>query len=288
MRLEVEMRSVNARFLEVRCKHPFSPETTERITRWVKGRLGRGRVEVLVRLVATDLTNASTGRDTGPTDEALRAALKAALRMQSVAAEEGVSLALGNAVDLVRSAASMDGGRAAAAVDLVAPAALEPTVHRALDALASMRAGEGEALETVLRTHLDGLEAVVKKLRSAVDAARPREAAALRARVEGWLEALGAGAIEPARLQAEVAAAAARSDVAEELDRLESHLEQARGCLAQPAARGQGKTLDFLCQEMGRELTTTGSKLSSPGDGADVIEGKGVLERLREQVQNVE
>ena len=94
--------------------------------------------------------------------------------------------------------------------------------------------------------------------------------------------------VDRERLAQEIALLVVRGDVSEELARIASHLEQARAVLAQPAQVGQGKTLDFLSQELNREVTTIGSKITSHAGSAVVIAAKGTIERIREQVQNVE
>jgi uncharacterized protein (TIGR00255 family) len=94
------------------------------------------------------------------------------------------------------------------------------------------------------------------------------------------------GGIDPQRLAQEVALLADRADVTEELVRLASHLEQARALIA--GKDSAGRRLDFLVQELGRELNTIGSKSAAAEITARVVEGKAVLEKVREQVQNVE
>jgi uncharacterized protein (TIGR00255 family) len=105
----------------------------------------------------------------------------------------------------------------------------------------------------------------------------------LRARVESLLKGPLA---DEARLHQEVALLADRSDVTEELIRLGSHLQQFRATLAKSGT--VGKTLDFLLQEMGREVNTLGSKANNAGIASTVVQMKTVLEKIREQVQNIE
>ncbi|MCW5804139.1 MAG: DUF1732 domain-containing protein, partial [Deltaproteobacteria bacterium] len=94
---------------------------------------------------------------------------------------------------------------------------------------------------------------------------------------------------DPARLAQEVALLADRADVTEELVRLASHLDQVRALIATPKDKGAvGRRLDFLVQEIGRELNTIGSKSAVAEISTAVVEGKAVLEKVREQVQNVE
>jgi uncharacterized protein (TIGR00255 family) len=92
--------------------------------------------------------------------------------------------------------------------------------------------------------------------------------------------------VDPQRLAQEVALLADRADVTEELVRLASHVEQARALVA--GTQSAGRRLDFLVQELGRELNTIGSKSPTAEITALVVEGKAVLEKVREQVQNVE
>ena len=120
----------------------------------------------------------------------------------------------------------------------------------------------------------------------------PPEAERIGERVAARLAELtaraGAPHLDSARVAQEVAVVLARGDVAEELARVGSHLGQLEGALNAPAAPGQGKTLDFLTQELHREYTTMGSKVTSHEGSRIVIEGKAIIERIREQVQNVE
>jgi len=90
------------------------------------------------------------------------------------------------------------------------------------------------------------------------------------------------------RIAQEVALLATKSDVSEELARIGSHLARFDETLAAPAAPGQGRTLEFVGQELVREVTTIGSKIGNHVAAALVIDAKGTLERIREQVQNVE
>ena len=109
----------------------------------------------------------------------------------------------------------------------------------------------------------------------------------LERRMRDLLENVG-GSVDDGRLLHEVAVFAERTDIVEELERLRSHLEQARGLIASDGPEGVGRRLDFLCQEILREANTVGSKAQAIELTETVIELKNELERLREQVQNVE
>jgi len=107
-------------------------------------------------------------------------------------------------------------------------------------------------------------------------------------RLQELTKRLGADTVDRDRVAQEIAIVVARGDVAEELARIASHLTQLRETLARPAAPGQGKTLEFVGQELLREITTIGSKITSHEGSRIVIEAKGSIERIREQVHNVE
>jgi uncharacterized protein (TIGR00255 family) len=110
----------------------------------------------------------------------------------------------------------------------------------------------------------------------------------VRVRVRELCDAASVPAPDEGRIAQEVALLAAKSDVSEELARIASHLARFDETLAAPAAPGQGRTLEFVAQELVREVTTIGSKIGSHVAAALVIDAKGTLERIREQVQNVE
>lgn len=286
-RVDVEVRSVNARFLEVRAKHPFDAAVGDRVTRAVKAALGRGRVEV--RVVVSDPVEAGAEVVGGvPSEAALEAACRATAAAAEVGERCGVKMREADPCALVRLARSFEDDRGHGGGRPEAPACLDTVVGEALAGLEKMRIAEGEVVAEALRTQAQQLRETHRALCQGIAGAQAAGAEGLRARAQELLSALGEGALDEARLLAEVATLATRGDVTEELDRIESHLDQMDACLEAAPSRGQGKTLDFLCQELGREFTTTGSKLASGSLCAIVIEGKGALERLREQAQNVE
>jgi uncharacterized protein (TIGR00255 family) len=160
---------------------------------------------------------------------------------------------------------------------------LGQALAQALDDLVARREAEGKALGQALRVLLEGLAAQVRAMADRVPGALERRAARLSERVQALL---GGAAIDEGRLAAEVALLAERSDIREELDRLRAHLEQFTGLLDDGGA--VGRTLDFLIQEMGREVNTIGAKADDLELTQTVIAAKATLEKLREQVQNLE
>lgn len=283
MRLGVELRSVNQRFLEVKIRQPFGGAAEQALRRRIEARLKRGRVDVLVHLQAAGGGAAGLG----PADlERIGEVLAQAQQVEAQARRLGLPApAAFTAIDVLRLVAARAGGSEA---PIAAPPELDALVDEALDALCAMREQEGAALAAAIAELAAGLQDQVAGL----DAARAGEAerlvTKLRDRIAALCEKAGVSPPPPERIAQEVAALVQRGDIEEELARIDSHLGQLRAVLDAPAQTGQGKTLDFLAQELFRELTTIGSKITSHTGSAVVIAAKGSVERIREQVQNVE
>ncbi|HSK76064.1 MAG TPA: DUF1732 domain-containing protein, partial [Thermoanaerobaculia bacterium] len=169
--------------------------------------------------------------------------------------------------------------------------AWEPEDHELLlrvagEAVAQLAAGrerEGANLVTILDERLNGLDAVVARLDAMRGNVREEIAAALRKRLA---ELLGGQPLDEARIAQEVALLVDRSDVSEEIDRLRAHVEHFRSVTREPGA--VGKRLDFLTQEIFRELNTLGAKCRNAEMTRAVLDAKVLSEQMREQVQNVE
>lgn len=272
--VEVELRSVNHKFCEVKVRLPRELAALETdLARQVKERLARGGVEVTVR------RGTARGARAPRVDAALAAeyfeAFQEAGRRLGLSGEVTLAqvLAAEGVVSLEERAADLEAARAAAAQAL----------SRALDSLTAMREREGEALGRDLEARLRTLEGWLAR----VAAAAPQSIEQQRARLQERVQELARGhVVDAARLATEVALFADRVDVAEELTRLGSHLSQLRALLSrrEPA----GRKMDFLVQEMHREVNTVGSKSQSAEVSAAVVEMKAEVERMREQVQNVE
>ncbi|MDR2429799.1 MAG: YicC family protein [Puniceicoccales bacterium] len=161
--------------------------------------------------------------------------------------------------------------------------ALKAALHTALSHLAAMRAQEGRHLETDLRARIHTLQTHTTQITTHSDGILPRHRTALFAR----LQQAGLD-LDPAdeRVLKEIALFADRCDITEETTRLHSHYAQFLAILDE--AQEIGRKLDFLCQEINRELNTIGSKANHLPITRLVIEGKNELERIREQVQNIE
>jgi uncharacterized protein (TIGR00255 family) len=163
--------------------------------------------------------------------------------------------------------------------------AIEPVLREALTAMAQMRAEEGVALAADLahngRLVLEALDAIAKRSPDVVQAYQAR----LTQRVQQALSDLNV-TVEPVDLLREITVFAERSDISEEIVRLRSHLQQYEAALLLPES--SGRKLEFIAQEMGREVNTIGSKANDAEISRLVVEIKTALERIREQIQNVE
>ena len=160
---------------------------------------------------------------------------------------------------------------------------LADAVAKALDELVARRAAEGEALAAELGALRADLQAHVEVVAARMPAAVARYQERLRERIRALL---GGAAVEEGRVLTEVAIWAEKTDVQEELTRLRAHLEQ----LALVLERGgpAGRSLDFLMQELNREVNTIASKADDLDVSQAALAAKGVVEKMREQVQNLE
>ncbi|HTU03491.1 MAG TPA: YicC/YloC family endoribonuclease [Candidatus Sulfotelmatobacter sp.] len=270
----VEVTSVNHRFLEVRCRLPKRLGGLEpRIQQAIQGRFARGHLEVKLDERSPD----------GP--RALRVDLDLARQYVEALRTLQKELDLPGEIRLEMLAGQRDLLAIAESEESLDQlwAGLDPALATALDALTEMRVREGAALATALERDLGEVEAGLARI-----LARAPEIVALhRERLRERVATLLEGRLPDAeRLEQEVALLADRSDVTEECDRLASHLGQFRQTLALPGP--QGRRLDFLLQEMNREVNTIGSKAADAGVAQEVVGLKTALERLREQVQNLE
>jgi uncharacterized protein (TIGR00255 family) len=275
-----EARSVNGRGLDLRLRLPEGFEALDAPVRAaIAAVAARGSVTVGLRLVR-DARAAAPRLNAG----ALEAAVAAALAAGEAASARGLDLAPMTAADLLGVRGVMEADATRPADDPAIVAALTAEAAALASRLAAARAAEGAALARVLAGQLDRIAALAAAAREAAGARGPRQAEALRARVEALL---AAGApVEEARLAQELALIAVKADVTEELDRLEAHVEAARALLV--ADGPAGRRLDFLSQECNREANTLCAKAQSAELTAIGLELKVVVDRLREQVQNVE
>jgi len=274
--VSVDLKTVNNRFLDIHLRVGTEWSSLEAIIkRRVSSRLSRGRVDVAVSVERTTQTAYELNRP-------LIAGYVAALRQMQQ------DFGIGGDID-INVLARIPGALqpAKSGPDERIGTALEQALDQGLDELEKMRQQEGEALRVELRERVERIESLVPTIESAAaglaDAYRQR----LQKRIAELLNRGGQVVeIDPARLAQEVAYLADRSDVSEEMVRLRSHLSQFQEALD---AQGEtGKMLDFLLQELNREANTTLSKSTDLTIKEAGLAIKAEVEKLREQVQNVE
>lgn len=273
----VELRSVNHRFLDLSLNLPRHLWALEdRFRKALKARLARGRVEMQL---ACETRPGGTGALR--LDQGLAADVAAVLRELQRTAGLAEHLTLDH---LLRFADWLI-IREREAADLEETwALLSQALAQALDFLQQMRREEGAALAQELAEHLALLGREVERIRTQAAAFPELWRQKLTARLQELKGELGE--LDEGRLAQEIAFLAERRDVAEELARLDSHLAQFGEALTQGGP--VGRKLEFLLQEMLREFNTIGAKAADLEISQAVLAAKGLLERLREQIQNVE
>ncbi len=275
-RVTIEVRAVNHRFFNPSLKLPG------RLSRWeteireaLRRRVARGHVTLVARVEDAPAAGIVV-------DEERAAAYAASLRDLSdrLGLTGGVDLAtLLRLPDVIRAAGEDEPAPADG------PAELLVVVEQAADALIEMRRAEGERLAAELRERL----AVMEDAMARVAARAPERLVEHRDRLRASVRELTEGlAVDEQRLAQEIALLADRLDVQEEVARFAGHLTAFRDALDAGGAEPVGKRLGFLLQEMLREVNTTGSKANDAAILRDVLLLKEELERIREQVENVE
>ena len=278
-KVNVTVKSVNHRFLDVAIKAPQALASAEqRVRALIQQRLTRGRIE----LTLTAETTATPEREV-VIDHALLEQLAASL---DVARSRGIVSGGLTASDLFRIPQLVDvrtrAVEANGTPEAIA-ALIELAVAAALDALVVMRETEGRFLAADLEAKLATIAGFVDALEREARAGQTQLETRLRERLAELPPDLRG---DPAAVGQEIVRFVARSDVDEEVVRMRGHLEHWRALAGAPEPCG--RKLDFLVQEMNREINTMGSKVEGPRGTEIVIAAKAELERIREQVQNVE
>ena len=277
--LDVEARSVNHRHLDLRVRLPkLLGDREAAIKQRIQGRLRRGKIDVTVNLSLAD-TKPRLEIDEEIAGQYLEACIGLLSRHENL--DVGLTAAnlfalpgVTRIVETELDPSSFEGPLAEA-------------VDEAIAGLLAMRASEGASLANELEGRLER----VASLADAFEARSGEVLSVARQRLQKRAEQIKreVGLVDDARLHQEIVIAADRLDITEELVRLRSHVDQFREILARADGReAVGRRLDFLLQELGREANTVGSKANDAPLAQDVVELKTELERIREQVQNVE
>lgn len=275
----LSLKSVNHRFLDLHLRMPSGGEAIEmQIRRVLKERLVRGHVEVTLSIERSMKADAQYNHEFV---SSYVAAFRAAQQEHGLSGDPDLNT-------ILRLPGALSSEPASAVEDM---AALEPEILKQLDvaieSLNTMRAQEGQSLVRELEGALDRLSAAV----SSVSELRPEVEKAYLERLNQRISDLLNGAFEKERVLQEAALVAERSDVEEEIARLNTHIDHFRSLLRKGSEIG--KKLDFLLQEMNREANTLLSKTTGvAGKGTRITElglaMKSEIEKAREQVQNIE
>lgn len=272
-KVTVEIRAVNHRYLDVRTRVPHeAADLGPLLEHLARARLSRGRFDVTLRLGAALSAAAVLDRERART---VLAELRS-LRDEIAPGQDVPFWMIALVPEVFVSPLAREEGTVRAAVTLA--------FDRAVAALDEMRQTEGASLARDLANRLGRIESLVAEVKSKslglVEGYRRK----LAERVKQIRDALDF-AVDPARLEQEIVLYADRIDVTEELTRMGSHIEQFKTLLDQCPV---GRKLDFLLQEMTREVNTVGAKTPDAAVAHLVVELKAEISRMREQVQNVE
>jgi uncharacterized protein (TIGR00255 family) len=279
-RAVVEIRSVNHRFLDLKIRgSSLEPALEELIKAGVREVCTRGSVTVSVRIERrgggapmTIDTDAAVRMHAELTRLAERLGLSQPVTLELLCQQPGVLVAVDEEADSARIAECV-----------------KAAVAAALETLMRMRETEGALLCSDISERLGRIGAITELIAAEAKDASGDLHQRLGERVDRLLEGRGAE-LTADRLAQEVALIADRVDVTEELVRLRGHVEHLRALMDESSSKKSavGRRLDFLVQEMGREINTIGSKAQSSAIAHAVIEAKSELEKIREQVQNIE
>lgn len=272
----IEMKSVNSRYCDIICKVPrLFTAVEDEIRRMVKGSLARGKIEVSI-----SYKSGTKGRTLTVDSALVQEVRRALVREGFYGSEQEVPLSAVMAVsNECFSVEEVD-----ITTDTIAMLAMK-AAEEAITNLLKMRAKEGEALRLDIEARLQTLENIVE----AIDCHKTDVLTAyeerLRRRLDDMLSALGK-TVDEDRILQEVAIMADKTDISEEIVRFGSHVVQLRNTLndTEPI----GRKLDFLIQEMNREVNTMGSKGADLSITDRVVALKCELEKIREQIQNIE
>jgi uncharacterized protein (TIGR00255 family) len=275
-RIVVEIKSLNHRFLEVSLRLPGALSSLEHeMKKRINAKFSRGKIEVGIRMDSSVSSDRGAGLDLN---------LPLLRNYHSLLSRIKEELGLPDEINLAVMSSFRDVFVSQDDDDLDAIwQNLEVLLAEAIAMLMVMRATEGETLVRDLRSRIALVEQIVETIQGRVPQVLKAYQKRLTERVK---ELVGDMEIDAARLMQEVAIMAEKSDITEEIVRFRSHIGQFVEMLA--ADEAVGRKIDFLIQEMGREVNTIGSKSNDAEISMAVIEIKSELARIREQVQNLE
>ncbi len=274
----VELRSVNHRHLDISVKSPRRfMAWDDRIRKEISAIHSRGRVDIFITFNDESIEGAKLKADLGLAKEYIRCLREVADEL-SVPGEPDLTM-LASYRDII---SPLDEDSGAEKLEEFWPD-LKDAIHDALNECLNMRKNEGEVLQKDLSERISAFQNMIDKIEQSLPLIIEKREQLLKERIDNLLSGID---IDPIRLAQEIAILVDKSDVSEEIVRLRSHVEQFRGFLSldEPV----GRRLDFLVQEFLREVNTIGSKINHAETAYLIVSLKNDLEKIREQVQNLE
>ena len=269
---QVEIRSVNQRFLDIRCRLPFGFQTMEpEIKKQIKAVSSRGKIDCSIKL------------EKGASEEKLKLNLERAQHYNELLTEFEALSGRKVGVD-ARDLSSLNiieenkSGEPPEKCEKV----IQECLSRALEGLQEMKEREGQAMQSDIQQRLSSCGNIVNSIEKLSQAEPERFRDRLQERFSQLTEGVE---INPERLEQEIALLADRLDISEEVVRFRTHLEHMDEIMSQ---REVGKKAEFLMQELNREVNTMASKSNHAGISQSSVEIKSELEKVREQLQNIE
>ena len=269
---QVEIRSVNQRFLDIRCRLPFGFQTMEpEIKKQIKAVSSRGKIDCSIKL------------EKGASEEKLKLNLERAQRYNELLTEFEALSGRKVGVD-ARDLSSLNiieeykSGEPPEKCEKV----IRECLSRALEGLQEMKEREGQAMQSDIQQRLSSCGNIVNSIEKLSQAEPERFRDRLQERFSQLTEGVE---INPERLEQEIALLADRLDISEEVVRFRTHLEHMDEIMSQ---REVGKKAEFMMQELNREVNTMASKSNHAGISQSSVEIKSELEKVREQLQNIE
>ena len=274
-RMVVECRSINHRYCDINLKLPkrFNP-LESRIKEMVRSEVSRGRIDLSVKFDTSGDGKVQYEVDISLADQYYRA-LQLLKEKYKIQGEITLELLTG-AKHLIQAREIMED---------VEPfwQEIAPILNQSLKEMDNMKKTEGESLGKDIRQRMDRISQIFGEIGVKFSSSQKAFQQRFRERLQTLLEGTG---LDPFRFEQEVALWVERSDITEELVRAESHLKQFRSLLE--SQDPVGRKMDFLLQEINREANTTGSKVNDAEISQRIVEIKSELEKIREQVQNIE
>ena len=275
LQIEVEMTSINRKNMDIQISCPRDWNGLDQQCRiWLKNSFQRGRLNVQIKVESTRENSSALVFDPENMDQSLEQ-LRSYAESRNIAFEINSQLLLSLAKTIENNIRLPDWK--------LLQGTIKPAFDQALGELDAMRSREGKNLADDFIHRIQVLDSFRKQIAERAEDAVPDYQTALMNRLKQLNLDLD---INDERVLKEVALFADRCDVSEELTRLSSHLEQFREFVFNEGPIG--RKMDFLCQEINREFNTIGSKVTAIENTRNVIEAKNELERIREQVQNIE